>query len=143
MMATASPPDILNELLALELNCLPQRLIESGAFVSARARSDYDRLRVLSQNARQHAGALAELIQNLGGVPQPALPKTDTAGYHFTELTHARNLLLDEQQRVVRDYAAAGARLSSVPRAASLVATILEDHRRALDEFSAQKNARG
>lgn len=143
MMPADSPVAILNELLTLEWHGLPRRLIESGAFVSPTAKSDYNHLLVMAKKAREHAGVLADLIQNLGGVPQSGLPPTDSAGYHFSELSHLRPLLLSEQKNIVEEYTAAGRRLSNVPRAAAVVAAILEDHRRTLEELSAQKNARG
>lgn len=143
MMDAPSITDILNELLNLELNSLPVRMIESVAFISARSRTDFVHVTSMAKSARTHAGVLADLIQNLGDSPQPTPPSLDSAGYHFQELAHVRALLISEQEQTVQKYQTAAQRVSKSPRAAALVGAILEDHRRTLAELSAQKNARG
>lgn len=143
MMDAPPTTDILNELLNLELNSLPIRMIESVAFISARSRTDFVHVTNMARNARTHAGALADLIQNLGDSPQPTPPSLDSAGYHFQELAHVRTLLITQQEKTVQNYQTAAQRVSKNPRAAALIGAILEDHRRTLTELTAQKNARG
>lgn len=143
MMDAPTTTNLLNELMNLELNSLPIRMIESAAFVSARSKADFVHVTKMAKSARAHAAALADLIQNLGDSPRSAPPPLDSAGYHFQELAHARPLLISQQERTVQTYQSAATRVSKNPRAAALVGAILEDHRRTLAELSAQKNARG
>lgn len=143
MMDAPSTTDILNELLNLELNSVPVRMIESVAFISARSRTDFVHVTNMARSARTHAGALADLIQNLGDSPRPTPPSLDSAGYHFQELAHVRALLISQQEQTVQKYQTAVQRVSKSPRAAALVGAILEDHCRTLLELSAQKSARG
>lgn len=130
---------ILNELLTLEQRSIAPRLLEATVSVSSLSVPVLVLIQRMTAATRDHGAALAKLILDTGGTPDPRRYLIATADLHFQDLLHVVPRLFADQETVVRRYTIAAQRLSDEPRALALVTRILQQHQqdlRALSELS-------
>ncbi len=87
-MTHASLIDVLNDLLAAEQASLIHRLSEAQPFVDEASASTWVAVEQLIADGFAHERDLAEMIQQLGGVPSPSAHDTTTGGLHYSSLPH-------------------------------------------------------
>lgn len=127
--------DILNELLALEEECLPDRLVESTLFISRLAVEDAQTVQDMVAVSREHAAGLSELIDQLDGTPGPRIVFADSADLHYQELHFVLPRLLREHEALIRKYESAARQLPPDTSAFALVDRILRRHKDSLEKL--------
>ncbi len=127
-MAQPATGDILNELLSAEHGSVAPRLVESTLFVSRLAVEDLVTVRKIARVCRDHCGWLTELILDLGHTPWPRVNDPRSADLHFQELRQVLSRLTADLEALIRKYTAAAGRVADEPRAATLIARILDSY---------------
>lgn len=126
---------ILNELLGREQRAIAPRLFESTVFVSRLSLAGNAWTQRVVRASLEHRGALARLIQELGGELDPRRGDLWTADLHFQELRRVLPRIERDYVGLIGAYEVAAARIGSVARASSLVGTIRESHTAELAEL--------
>ena len=126
---------ILNELLAGEQQATASRILESTVYVSQLAVAELPVAQRIARQTHSNSEELAELILDLGGVPEPSVPDVATAHLHFQDLHRLLPLLIDDHERLIRKYEIAPDRVASEPRIQELVTRILQRHQEELREL--------
>lgn len=134
-MAIDSTIAILNELLAMEQQCIAVRLVESTMFVSSLSVRDNQLLRELSDKSTDHSRRLVDAILALGGSPGPRTVDASSADLHFQELHCVLPRLMADQQLLINCYRAAAASISDEVQAIDVIQAILQDHERGLEQL--------
>lgn len=125
--------DVLNELLALEQDALPRRLLEATVFVSRVAIAEHELIRRMSRECEEHCAWLVATIVTLGGEPAPRGGDLRTADLHFQGLHYVLPRLLGWLDRVVAAYAGAAATLAAEPHAARVADQVHARHQKNLE----------
>ena len=126
---------ILNELLAGEQQAAAPRILESTVYVSQLAVAELPVAQRIARQTHSNSEELAELILDLGGVPEPSVPDVATAHLHFQDLHRLLPLLIDDHEKLIRKYEIAAERVASKPRTQELVTRILQRHQEELREL--------
>ncbi len=124
--------NILNELLAAEQCSLTQRLVESTVFVSELSVEGAAALEQMATASGEHGAWLAGAIGEFGGIVGIPVHDLASADLHFQDLHRALPRLVGDRESLIQKYTLASERVGSEPRAAQLVARIMERHREEL-----------
>lgn len=127
--------DALNDCLAAECRSIVGHLSDSQPFVSWLGVTDQQVVRQIIADENRHERDLAELIDNLDGVPLSDTPATDVAGVHYLDLRYLLSRIIEDKRRLLRTYEAASPRVGGDKEAAALIARITDDERRHLSEL--------
>lgn len=119
---------VLNELLVAERRNLAPRLCESILFVSRQTATARELVEGMARLSRDHCESLAALIRELGAEPGLRGPDMATADLHFQALCHALPRLLSAHKALLGTYRIASLKVSEEPRAADVLARIMERH---------------
>ncbi len=128
---------VLNELLTRESQSLAPRLFESTVFVSRLSVAGHMAAQRIAEANARHGSALAALIAELGGVPEPRMGNVLTADLHFQEMHYVLPRLIANHEALIASYRLAAQRVTSEPAAVKLVSEILSTHERELSELHA------
>lgn len=131
-MDLQSPVAILNELLALEEQGLPARMLESTVFVSQVSVEDSTIVSRMADAQREHCAWLSEAIIDNGGAPGPRVGDATSGDLHFQDIHCLMPRLAADREAIVAKYALAAERLSALPEAAGLISRIQARHREEL-----------
>lgn len=125
----------LNDLLELEACGIAARLGEVHSFVDPRDADALALFRRIHADHCEHQRLLSEAIVRAGGVPRPTSMDMATAGDHYLGARCLTPKLIEEQRRCIAACDRAAGEVSADGDAASVVATILKDHRRHLEQL--------
>lgn len=131
-MSAPSVLTVLNELLTRESNSLAPRLFESTVFVSRLSVADHQAAQRIAEANARHGSALAALITDLGGVPEPRTGDLLSADLHFQEMHYVLPRLVANHEALIESYRLAAQRVTGEPSAVRLIAAILAKHEREL-----------
>lgn len=129
--------DVLDELLAAESRSLIRHLDSSTVFVSWASADDAAAVQAMVVEDRQHADLLTRTIQELNGDPSPLGYDAAAAGVHYLELHTLLPQVVAGEEALAARFEDAVARVADEPRAAEVVARLLECHRSRADRLRA------
>ncbi len=132
--------NILNELLAAEQYSLTQRLVESTVFVSELSVEGAAALEQMAKASEEHGAWLAGAIGEFGGIVGIPVHDPASADLHFQDLHRALPRLGADRESLIHKYTLASERVNREPRAAQLVARIMERHREELATLKRLRN---
>lgn len=134
-MSESSVLNALNECFAAECRSVIGHLADSQPFVSWLGAMDQSVVRQIVADENRHELELAELINDLDGVPVSVTPATDVAGVHYLDLRYLLSRIIQDKQRLLLAYESASPRVGGDKAAAALISRITDDERRHLAEL--------
>ncbi len=121
--------DVLNRLYAAETRSLLARVAQMSNFVPPASLAEFESVRRMSAEVREHQALLAEAIEQCGGGVLPAGVDVTTANLHYLTLSAIMPRVVADVEQLVRLYTdAAGAGSALMPQAARVINRIRRRH---------------